>query len=199
MWLSDLAWRGIARMATRPAVTAWLVRRAQRTPYTHITGADGSLYMGRWWLFNPYPGSSSDPDHRRAWRKLMPSVRVHHIMRPDNDRDLHDHPWNARTIILRGGYREERPMARVSTEDLLRYGSDVHQVGEQNRVVLTRQAGYTGRLLFGQYHRISEVSAGGVWTVFITWRKRGTWGFEVDGKKVPWRTYLGLDQEGGAP
>lgn len=199
MWLSDLAWRGLARVASRRPVADWLVRHAQRTPYTHITGPDGSLYMGRWWLFNAYPGSSSDPDTRSAWRKLLPSVRVHHIMRPDNDRDLHDHPWNARTIILRRWYREERPLAKVSIDDLLRHCRSDVVVAGQARAVLDRTAGYTGRLLFGEYHRISEVAEGGVWTLFITWRKRGTWGFMVDGKKVPWRTYLGLDEEGAQP
>jgi len=51
------------------------------------------------------------------------------------------------------------------------------------RAVLNRNAGYTGPLLFGQYHRISKVSPGGVWTLFITGRKRGTWGFQVNGKR----------------
>jgi hypothetical protein len=31
-----------------------------------------------------------------------------------------------------------------------------------------------------------------VWTLFITWRYQGTWGFDVDGSKVPWREYLGI-------
>jgi hypothetical protein len=194
MWLSDIAWRCIAHIATRPSVADCIVRRAQRTPYTHITGADGTLYMGRWWLLNPYPGSSSDADTRPIWRKLMPSVRVHRIMRPDNDRDLHDHPWNARTIILRGWYREERPLAAVSIDDLFAHCREDVVVGGQLRAVLDRLAGYTGRLMFGEYHRIREVSPDGVWTVFITWRKRGSWGFDVDGQKVPWRTYLGLDE-----
>lgn len=55
-----------------------------------------------------------------------------------------------------------------------------------------RTAGYTGRLLFGEYHRIIEVSDGGVWTLFITWKYQGTWGFLVDGVKVPYRKYLGV-------
>ena len=67
-------------------------------------------------------------------------------------------------------------------------------VDRRLREIYKRTAGYTGRLLFGQYHRISEVSPGGVWTLFITGRKRGTWGFLVNGNKVPWRTYLGLDK-----
>ncbi len=188
--MRELLWRLAAVIATRPAVTAWLIERAQRTPYFHLSDADGSLYMGRWWLFNPLrvlPGDVTMPP-RWPW---LPTVRIHHIMRADRDRHLHDHPWNARTIVLRGWYQEERPAAAGRVDELLdvmRFGYDVD--AKQHRHDFHRARGYTGRLLFGQYHRISAVSEGGVWTMFWTWRKRGSWGFDVDGVKVPWREYL---------
>lgn len=191
-----MIWNLIANIVSRPAVADWLIRRAKRTPYQHITSADGaSVYMGRWWLFNAYPGAYGDHPQPRhiPW---LPSVRIHHICRADQDRDLHDHPWNARTIILRGWYHEERPLDAVSPWDVV--CSDIVHAEEGMRVQLQRSIGYTGQLLFGQYHRISEVSPGGVWTMFITGRKRGTWGFLVDGQKVPWRTYLGLDKQDGS-
>ena len=166
--MRELLWRAVAYLVTLPAVRSWLVARAQRTPYTHITSADGSeVYMGRWWLFNAYP---DDDTHQQngAWARLgLPSIRAHHIQRADYDRHLHDHPRNSRTIVLCGWYREERPW-----------------------LTLTRPTGYTGRLLFGQFHRIAAVSPGGVWTLFFTWRYRGTWGFDVDGRKVPHKEYL---------
>lgn len=193
-----MIWNLIAKLITRPAVADWLIERAKRTPYQHITSADGQhVYMGRWWLFNAYPGAYGDHPQPRhiPW---LPSVRIHHICRADQDRDLHDHPWNARTIVLRGWYREERPFSALITPETEHISDQVVVAGDV-RYVFERVPGYTGRLLFGQYHRISEVSEGGVWTLFITGRKRGTWGFMVNGKKVPWRTYLGLDsQEGGA-
>lgn len=190
----NLIWKLIARAITaNPRLVDWLIRRAQRTPYTHITSADGaSVYMGRWWLLNPY-GRDADNNPTPARIPWLPSVRIHHICRADQDRDLHDHPWNARTIVLRGWYREERNLGSFARRDikninhlLSRAAFDIY--------TFSRPCGYTGRLLFGQYHRISEVSPDGVWTLFITGRKRGTWGFLVDGKKVPWRTYLGLDK-----
>lgn len=140
-----------------------LIARAKRTPYTPIMSPDGKTeYMGRYWLFNPYRknehGRLSPP--RFAW---LPSIRLHHIRRADDTRHLHDHPWNARTIILRGWYREEREGGKV----------------------FTRTPGSTFRLRFGQFHRIEAVSPGGVWTLFITGKYRGVWGF-----KVPYREYL---------
>lgn len=193
-----MIWNFIAKLITRPAVANWLIERAKRTPYQHITSADGQhVYMGRWWLFNAYPGAYGDHPQPRhiPW---LPSVRIHHICRADQDRDLHDHPWNARTIVLRGWYREERPFEQTTTREI-RSHDGINLMYGGIRLNFDREVGYTGRLLFGQYHRISEVSEGGVWTLFITGRKRGTWGFMVDDKKVPWRTYLGLDnQKGGA-
>lgn len=191
----NFIWQLIAfTLASNPRLVDWLIARAQRTPYTHITSQDGNhVYMGRWWLFNPYGRSANNEQTPARW-PWLPSVRLHHIKRADQDRHLHDHPWNARTIVLRNWYKEERPTAACSTRDLILYNCDRLFRHGMEISVLARGAGYTGRLLYGQYHRISEVSPGGVWTLFITWRYRGTWGFLVDGKKVPWREYLGLDK-----
>lgn len=188
--IRNLLWRCIARLVTIPAVTDRLIDRAERTRYTNITSKDGSsVYMERGWVFNPYgKDASGDPTPAR-WPRL-PSVRVHHICRPDSDRHMHDHPWNARTVVLRGWYEEERRLSAVpvgvsyfptfTDEGLVRAG-------------FRRERGYTGRLLFGEFHRIRRVPDEGVWTLFFTWDKQGTWGFLVDGAKVPWRKYLGLE------
>ena len=40
-------YNGIATLLAHPKVAAWLIARAQRTPYSHLVD-----YMGRWWLFN---------------------------------------------------------------------------------------------------------------------------------------------------
>ncbi|HBH37610.1 MAG TPA: hypothetical protein DDX06_04415 [Curvibacter sp.] len=199
-------WHLVALFVSQPRVASWLMRRAQRRPYSHITSADGgSVYMGRWWLFNPY-GKDENGDEIPARLSWLPSVRIHHIMRPDQDRDLHDHPWNARTIVLRGWYMEERLKSACSLQQLADCtqiyapirNEGLGRVRLPRRAVFRRTQGYTGRLLFGQYHRISEVSDGGVWTLFITWKKRGDWGFLVDGEKVHWRTYLGIDKGASA-
>lgn len=61
------------------------------------------------------------------------------------------------------------------------------------RSMKSRNPGDTARLNHGEYHRIDEVSPGGVYTLFITSKWRGDWGFLVNGVKVPWRTYTGTD------
>lgn len=160
-----MIWKLIAKVCAQPVVAEWLIKRAQKTPYVHIYGKDGSMYMGRWWLFNPYPHLE---EKRENWFPI--SIRIHHIQKKDDDRHLHDHPCNARTIILKNCYTEVR-------EGGVRY---------------FRFAGDTAKLKFGEYHRITFVPPEGVWTLFITGKYQGTWGFLVDGVKVQWRKYLGL-------
>jgi hypothetical protein len=171
-------WNLIAKLAARPAVVRWLKRRALKTPYLHIM-KDDDVYMERYWLFNPYQLSSEKKTWRRQW---LPSARLHWIRMPDTDRAPHDHPWDARTIILEGAYTERR---------LLGF-SQIHDEYTEYYGRVTRGAGETATLKFGEYHSIETISPGGVWTLFITWKYQGTWGFLVDGKKVQYKKYLGL-------
>lgn len=163
-------WSLFAWLVSRPLVADWLIARAQRTPYTHLPG-----YMNRYWLFNPYAKVNGREVSPISW---LPSVRIHHILREDLDRHMHDHPWDARTVILRGWYAENRVMTGHCEEC------------EGWVAPCIREAGDTAAINFGQYHTIFEVSPRGVWTLFITFGYQGTWGFEVDGVKVPWREYF---------
>lgn len=161
----------IAKLLARPAIADWLIRRAMRTPYSDIVKG-GDLYMKRYWLFNAYPDTGASGADRKRWQFPI-SIRIHHIVLPDQDRDMHDHPWNARTIILRGDYTELRLVDGLEKQFM-------------------RLRGDTATLSFGEFHRITDISTGGVWTIFITGPYRGTWGFLVNGVKVQWRKYLGL-------
>lgn len=191
-------WPRVARFLARPRVADWLIRRSLRTPYSHLVcNRDGtnrvvahgyqlqpgeSFYMRRFWLFNPYSREDNAPVLRLTlklgkWRKVVAfliSIRVHHIMREDGDRDPHDHPWNARTVILKGHYLEKR---------------------DGPHCIILRRPGATATLGFEEYHRIVEVGPAGAWTLFISGPWKGVWGFRVNGVKVPWRDYL--EQKGG--
>jgi hypothetical protein len=156
----------LARLLARPAVANYLIRRAKKTPYTNILSPDRKeVYMVRLWLFNPY--KYVDGKEVKKYPNL-PSIRLHKIMVPDRDRDQHDHPWNARTFILRGWYWERRSFHNM----------------------FLRKAGQTATIKFEEYHNITQVSPGGVWTMFVTGKLKGMWGFKVDGVKVPFWEYL---------
>jgi hypothetical protein len=149
-------WTLFARwLVSNPDRVGWLIARAQRTPYFPLKG-----YMGRWWLVRPS-------------RWLPFSIRIHHIQRADFDRNLHNHPWNFHTIVLRGIYTEEL---------LMPDGGKRYQVASRGQT-------YTRNT--GEYHRVASVGRGGVWTLFIMGRKRCDWGFMVGRKHIFWREYLG--------
>lgn len=171
--MKELAWRAFGRAISRPPIADAIIRRAQLTPYFDLDG-----YMLRDWLFNGYPADreGDSPEERDAAKRHpnLPSIRIHHILREDLAEHPHDHPWRwARTIILRGWYREAR-----------------HENGKV--VHYTRLPGDTATLRFGEYHHIAEVSPGGVATMFIIGPYRGKWGFLVDGVKVAPRDYVAM-------
>jgi hypothetical protein len=153
-------WNLLAGLCSTPGLRRALITHAQRSPYEHLDG-----YMRRWWLFNrsDLPGGALFPG--------LPSVRVHHILRDDPGRHLHNHPWDARTLILRGWYREERD-------------DGVH----------LREEGDTVEIKSNTFHRIAEVSKGGVWTLFITGPRLHEWGFRTEGGIVRSREYLGAGE-----
>lgn len=181
-------WRILAFILSRPAVANWLIQRAMKTPYTHIY-KNGKPYMERYWFFNPYYVGQQDQE-RSKYPWFPWNIRLHWIRQTDQDKHMHDHPWNARTIILRGGYVEQRLVAALrvyaKTGQMLVNDEDVR--------TFTRRAGDTAKIGYGIYHRITHLQAGGAWTLFISGPYQGTWGFLVDGVKVQWRKYLGLEK-----
>lgn len=191
-------WGAIARYLSQEERANALIQRSLRTPYFHLPSNEEPTYMGRYWLFNPYDRETNVP---KFWWCPW-SVRIHHIKRADNERHLHDHPWNARTIILKGWYEEKRmidlPQAQI--QPLLELFPDLVRNGKVEAYEYTRRRqGDTATLSFEQYHSIVEVSPGGVWTLFISSRWQGVWGFLVDGVKIPWREYLGIDGHPNKP
>ena len=187
-----MLWNLLAKFLAIPSVTQWLIKQAIKTPYTHIRSHDlSTVYMYRFWLFNPYLATAEKVRLTQEGKKIpwsFPiSIRLHHIMRPDSDRDLHDHPWNARTIILRGWYHEIREYP--SESNLHRKGALYH-LPDCDGFLFERKSGQTATLDYNEYHRIVNLPKEGVWTLFITYKYRGTWGFKVDGKKVPYYEYI---------
>ena len=195
--MSEFLWRVAAKILSQPLVVDLLIKQATKTPYHHLASADGQdIYMARYWLLNPYDRETQQVKHR--W--LPWSVRLHFIHRADQDPHLHDHPWNARTIILRGGYEEQRELQPETREAIL-----AGAIADPDPAWLdlvdglsgyrTLRAGDTAALKHGEYHRIYAIHGDCAVTLFITGRYRGPWGFLVDGVKVGWRKYLGLAEK----
>jgi hypothetical protein len=133
------------------ALSNLIIKFAKRTPYFHLEG-----YMNRWWLLKP-----------RKWLPI--SARVHEIIRSDDDRALHDHPWSYVSIILRGGYWEHTPDGKRKY-----YGA--------------------GSILYRPYtsiHRLEIPEGTTATTLFIMGPYKQGWGFHTPEGKIPWREYIG--------
>jgi len=174
--LSSLAWKLTARVLALPPIRRALIAYAVKHPYTHI-GPEGDEYMMRYWVFNAY---NRDYEGQRFPR--LPSIRVHHIKRPDSDEHLHDHPLRSRVILLSGYYWEKSVLRWLG-----------HSIPMRSRALRGGSTYYLDPR--NKYHAIYALGdAGGVWSVFITWPKRGggdegSWGFLVDGVHVDQATY----------
>jgi hypothetical protein len=196
----------IGYLLTRPAIRNWIIKRAMRTPDDPIYAADGSgeIYMNRYWLFNPLT-KKSDGEWVRKHRMIPFSIRVHNIRLPDDDRHLHDHPFNARTWIMVGGYEELR------AEYIDYYGETGRHrnpafLGERYiggnyeddlvGVEYARHEGSSTTLTFEHYHKITRIYehdnpiGPGAWTLFCFGDYVGPWGFLVDGAKMVHREYI---------
>lgn len=111
-------------------------------------------------------------------RNRLFNIYLHKIMRSDDDRALHDHPWKSLSIILRGGYIERH------VGGFRLYGrGDVIWRGERFRHRLELVGGEDG---------ITRPC----WTLFFTGRRLRTWGFwckDASGRSerfVPWTDFV---------
>lgn len=161
------------------ALGNWIINRARRTPYFHLTNQDGSPYMDRYWLLRI--GTStvcSTTGEMLPWIGL----RVHHIRSSDDGTYFHDHPWSFVSLILRGGYHEETPYDGADAA--------VHVRTCLSGEFYTRESFEAPALLYRraeQWHRLrlpEQYRASGTWTLVMTLPKRQSWGFLVNGRKV---------------
>jgi len=168
---NEWAWDFVAStMHRNPRLVEWLLSVAQRTPYEHL-----GKYMQRWWLLPP----AVKPEHpefrsiRNQVRRLRRNARLHLIMRADQEPYPHNHPWEFRTLVLRGWYVEEL---------LLKDGTVTRNVV---------WAGQSYKRTPDQFHRIVAVAPGGVLTLVLHRTKKPTswWGFLVNGKCIHWRIF----------
>lgn len=83
------------------------------------------------------------------------SVRVHHFLRSDDDRALHDHPWWFVTWVLAGNY------------------VDHNEAGDELLMA--------GDVRFRPAHHKHTVHTKGVWTLVLTGKERNIWGFYPGG------------------
>lgn len=126
-------------------------------PHQIIRTEDGEDYLHRWWALRD---------------SQLGCIYLHKFLRSDDDRALHDHPWDHLSVILEGRYREHTPE-----------GIYLREPGQ----IIPREA--------EQLHRIELVDCP-VWTLLITGERTRHWGFYTP--EYGWmdhHAYLGTETE----
>lgn len=146
-------------MNLHPRIVRWLDRRASKlihfTKPDFIIGDRDNPYMHRWYLI---------PRNRFA------NIYLHFILRSDDDRALHDHPWPSISVMLDGDLGE---WYRAD-------GGDAFRSIRPGRVVF-RPASFA--------HRLVVPATSYAVTLFITGPKIREWGFWCPQGFRHWREY----------
>lgn len=131
-------------------LAAWARGKMQRTP-DFVIGDPDNPYMRRWWIVP---------------RNVGCNVYLHEILRSDDDRALHDHPWDNTSMLLIGSYIEHTPEG-----------------------AFMREAGSIVTRLATDAHRLEIPEGGRAISLFITGPKIREWGFHCPAGWVHWRDF----------
>jgi len=112
----------------------------------------GDNYLRRWWVIprNPFA-----------------NVYLHEFRRSDDDRALHDHPWNSTSVILQGRYIEHTPEGPIVRDEAS---------------VTSREA--------AALHRVELFPGETALTLFLTGPIMREWGFQCPQGWRHWREFV---------
>ena len=136
-----------------------------RLPHRLITRDDGKPYLHRWYLCGEPGGLKYFEEGQREmrwWQRAfawLPCIYVHRFVASDDDVELHNHPWEATSLIVVGGYREERgyPFKRSTFFQVFRPWS-------------------INRIYADTFHKVTLLEED-CWSIIKCGAKIGTWGF----------------------
>ena len=133
----------------------WQNVAASRRAPDFVIGSTDNPYLRRWWIIP---------------RNRFFNIYLHHFLRSDDERALHDHPWINCSYLLEGEYTEW---------SIARGG--VHH----------KRLAKVGSLKFRRpttAHRV-ELHAGPCWSLFITGPVVREWGFHCSAGWRSWKIF----------
>lgn len=135
------------------------VAAAMRRPPDFVIGPKADPYLRRWFLI---------PKTEQG------GCYLHEILHDDDDRALHDHPWDAHILIVQGEYKEIRedcPDGELFKEGSLR----LMRAETLHRLVVVR---------------------GPVLTLVMFGPDRREWGFKCPQGWIPWQEFVDARDSG---
>lgn len=117
-----------------------------------IIGPHNAPYLRRWWVIP---------------RNRFFNIYLHEILKSDDDRALHDHPWINCSVLLRGSYTEVTPVGQF--------------IRRAPALVFRRAV---------SSHRLIVEADKSVWTLFITGPVIRDWGFHCPKGWRHWKQFV---------
>lgn len=115
-------------------------------------------------------------DYLYRWSLWLPfgwSLKIHKIVRADNDRCEHDHPWWFIRFIIYGGYLEK-------------IKGKLHDRKPWRPWAFWR----VYPCLSSFQHRIVKLHKKSNWSLVLCGKNRGHWGFVTKKGWIDWKTFL---------
>jgi hypothetical protein len=143
---------------------AWTKRIRERRAPDFVIGGRDQPYMLRWWVIP---------------RNRIFNLYLHQVLRSDDDRALHDHPWLNCSLLIEGRYAEHTIAAG----------------GVHRRAV--RAAGAIKVRGAKAAHRLELIDGHPVVTLFLTGPRVRSWGFHCPEQGwVHWEDFTATDDYG---
>lgn len=139
--------------ASIEGMQAWAAGIMASRPCDFPIGGRANPYLERWWAIPRNDGMN---------------VYLHRVLRDDDDRALHDHPWDNTSYLIAGRYREITPE-----------GTFAREAGS----IVTRRA--------TDAHRLELIDGEPAISLFMTGPKLREWGFLCEKGWVHWRDFTG--------
>ena len=165
----------------------FLKKVSSRLPERIITGRNAAdVYLRRFYICGPIDRPDNywpKPKERLAW--LPFTIFLHFFERGDDDRALHNHPWEwCLSWILSGGYWEAYRVLWSWTPEKKHYDVLTHLV----------KPGKFNFFRANHFHHVTLRDGGRkkCWTLFIAGPRVQSWGFwnQVTHEYKDWRTFL---------
>lgn len=186
--------------------------RAEATPYFHLHG-----YMNRWWILGAASALRNDgnpawkdpdfvapqPSEFYDWLTEQVCIRAHTTLRGDNDRHCHDHPGDSISIVLEGGYWEEKwspspiavsPLIRRAVFDSIAQGWAVDERAAESCGLFWRGPGAVVFRRAEDFHRLHLPPGAHCKSIFVMFKRRNEWGFMTPEGKVPAAEYFARER-----